>query len=163
MKTALIVVVVLLSLHLSLGSELKDGTGCELPKGSKIPVLIEHIGDDEIRVGLSKDLVQSKVELQLRKNGLNSVTADLHSPYYCYVNIGVVGNAFTISVDFDRRVTYEVNGLKFTRIASVYHKEGAGDGANGKYIINALLDSIDMLSNEIQKSFVDVPEKQAAK
>jgi hypothetical protein len=106
-------------------------------------------------LGLTEDLIRSKAELQLRRNGVPVGAREdaLASGIYLYVKCGVTGKAFALNIDFHRDVIYSVDGNLHSVNASTYHKGGQGThGGDASYVIQALTDIIDMFSNDFLRA-----------
>ena len=66
-------------------------SGVELPKNSTVPVLVENVRPKEEEVGLTKEFILSKVQLELRKNGITPEDGSLSERgFFIYVNISVI-------------------------------------------------------------------------
>ena len=124
--------------------------GVELPKGAAISVVVNSLTEAAIKAGLNDNSVQARVELQLRRNGIN---VQKESDGFISVSINVVGSAFWIQTKFHRIVTYEVNGQEFHTCAATYDKGIIGTfGSDSEFIMQSVLNHIDILSNEILKA-----------
>lgn len=68
----------------------------------------------------------SKVELQLRRNGVPVRTEEDSFAFgvYLYVDVGVTGRAFSLGIDFYRRVCYLVGEDLHAGYASTYRLGG---------------------------------------
>ncbi len=143
--------VVVLSAHHLLAVE--PGTGVELPKGAPIPVLVEHVPPDAEKFGLTREYIRTQVDLRLRRNGLTPKEST-NEDYYVYINVNVVGPAFSWRVGFTRVVYYRVEGKWYRGGADTYSKGGMGTHARGReFIMDSVLAGLDTLCNEIHKSF----------
>jgi hypothetical protein len=154
MKTLVLLTLVLVA---AFGQAIADtGTGVELPRDAPIPILME-ISKGAEELGLTEDYVRSKVELQLRRNGLKPTNQPRSQVgwHSIYVNINVTGPAFSWEISFWRPVYYEVNGKQYSQIAKTYVQSGDGThGRNREFILSTVLSGgIDVLSNNILKSW----------
>ena len=161
MKITLMVLMVLLSMCSSYGQQ--EATGCELQKGAEIPIIFEKVSEKANSMGLSDEFLKNKVELQFRRNGLKPTYNTRDYNYFCHIYVHVVASAVSIRVEFNRGVKYWVKSREFHKDATVYQSlsTGSHNGEKEK-IVTALLDHIDLLSNEILKSSIDIPETKDA-
>lgn len=153
MRTTIFVILALLWCWSSVAAD----TGLEVEPGTKIYVLTEYLDGDEARsIGLTKDLITSKVELQLRRNGISVGTREegLVSGVYLYVNVGVTGQAFAVSVEFKRKLVYPVDGKIYSVFATTYDQGSLGIyGSRGSnFILENLLKLIDIYSNDFLRA-----------
>lgn len=137
------------------GTSMAD-TGVELPKNSPIPIVVEQLSKDALDIGLTEDLIRSKVELQFRRNGIQPAAGDPKSiakGYFVYVRVSVAKSVFALDIGFHRNVTYTVLGQDYSTGATTYDKSAIGvHGGDSSYVISKLLEGVDLLSNEILKS-----------
>ncbi len=134
---------------------LTAGTGLEVLPGTKIPVVIERLDDECEKLGLICDLIKSKVELQLHRNGITVCNKEdqTKSDVYLYVQCNVKSNAFSIKIHFNRIMYYWVGKNKHIVVASPYHKDVVGiHGFDREFIIQGLIDLVDIFSNDFIKS-----------
>ena len=86
--------------------------GLEVPTGTKIYVMVEDLADanDAKEIGLTRDLIQSKVEIQLRKNGISvgMLKENVTPNVILYVSVLVVEKAYFFNIEFYRKVAYLV-------------------------------------------------------
>ena len=89
-------------------------------------LVVEDLGDDASRIKLTGESIQATVESRLRSARLY---ASPHMDTYLYVNINVVGNAYSMSLSFKKLVEdpYSINLFPATtwRIGGT----GTGDAA----------------------------------
>jgi len=91
-----------------------------------VHVLIEILGQDEIRDGLTADLILKDVELRLRKNGITVLTEAGMRIYpgnpLLYINTNfrkmknVSAYVYSLSIEFDQNVTFERNKLSMRAV-----------------------------------------------
>ncbi|MCB2168431.1 MAG: hypothetical protein KQI78_12285 [Deltaproteobacteria bacterium] len=129
-----------------------EGTGLETGGNKNISFLVEGLSDDTRKVGLTKDLIKAKVELQLRKNGLKgSDDADLNG--FLYVNVNAIEGAYSIIILYKRPVTYTVGSESFDVVGDVWSKSSVGNhGGSSDFIIKWVLRYIDVFSAEYLKA-----------
>lgn len=132
-----------------------DDRGLMVDSGTRVYVMVEVLSDDAKAIGLTEELITSKVELQLRRNGVpvGSEQEALASGTFLDVNCGVTGKAFALNVDFNREVSYLVDGKLRSVIASTYHKGARGThGGDSRNVMQLLTDIIDVFSNDYLRS-----------
>ncbi len=146
----IITVVVFLQIAPSISS-LEEGTGLETGGDMRVYVIVAR------KIGLTRQLIQSKVELQLRRNGITPTTAEasLELGYYLYINVNVIDSSSSTSVEFIRIVTYIVDDKIYKITAATWTKGSVVTHSNAKIVIDQLLDDIDIFCNE----FLSVNEK----
>jgi hypothetical protein len=103
-------------------------------------------------IGLTRDAVKTKTELRLRSVGLKPVDASATS-HFLYVHVYVTGGAFSIQVEFDRKVSWTLpNGEKVFGFAGVWNQPGAGThGGSSTYVLNNLDQTLDTFLNAYLK------------
>jgi len=104
----------------------------------RIKVVVEGLSNDAREWGLSKSLIQSKVEQTLL--GFNLEPSD-DEPYlkgYLYVNVSLVGSAYNVAVVYERPV--EIPQQSGYIYATVWDNTGTGiDTTRDKYEILSYL------------------------
>ena len=108
-------------------------------------LVIEDLNDDAKEIGLTKDRVQNLIESRLRsariyKDGSAYLPITFTRPYL-YVNINVVGRAFSVSLEFKKPVTdeYEHAGL-----APTWDVSSTGThGKDPRFIVSVLSELMD--------------------
>lgn len=145
MRLAIVALVILFAP----GVASSEDSGLEVDSGIRIYVLIEDLDEDAKAIGLTKELVAGRVELQLRRNGVPVGTREdsFASGVCLYVDCGIIGKAFALSIDFNRDVFYRVGDEVHSLTASAYNNGvlGTHDG-NCRDVIQALTDIIDLFS-----------------
>ena len=138
---------------LCMATVLAQSSGLEVPVGSKVYVVVEILAPDAAAMGLSREIILNKCELQLRRNGisLGKRGDGLASGFHLYVNCGITGTAFANSLEFKRMVSYSVGSSKHAVMATTYNTGGQGIASEGSFVLQNLLDSIDVFSNEFIK------------
>ena len=128
-------------------------SGLKVEDHESLIVTIEGLNDTNRNKGLSKELIQAKVEIQLRQNGINPVAAPKYEDGYLCVYVNIAGSAYSVDVEFKRRVRYSCNGNTYEAIASVWETGGTGTyGKDPSLIIQNLADLIDIFINDYIKA-----------
>ena len=132
-------------------------SGVELPKNAPVPVLVENVRPKEDDLGLTREFILSKVELELRRNGITPEDGSVSDRgYFIYINVSVTGDAYAWEVSFGRQIEYDVKGKKYRRLSHTYSKEGYGtygvESEARNVIMNEVISAVDILSNKILES-----------
>ncbi|MBA7493390.1 hypothetical protein ES702_03948 [subsurface metagenome] len=130
---------------------LELGTGLETGGDMRVCIAVETMSEDARQTNLSRELIKSKVELQLRRNGITPTdyATGIELGYFLYININIVGSAFGERIAFCRRVTYMVGNKRYEMLATTWHKGATGRYAdNPRLLIDDLLDDIDIFCSE---------------
>jgi hypothetical protein len=128
-------------------------SGLKVKDHESLNVTIEGLSDENRRKGLSKELIQAKIELQLRQYGINPTTAPRYEDGYLCIYVNIAGSAYSVDVEFKRRVRYSCNGNTYESIASVWETGGTGIyGRDPSLIIQNLADLIDIFINDYIKA-----------
>ncbi|MBT3193124.1 MAG: hypothetical protein HN341_11270 [Verrucomicrobia bacterium] len=129
--------------------------GLEVESGTKVFVVTEDLSDYAKEIGLTKELITNKVELQLRRNRIPVVTQKESdaSSVYLYVNVNVMRRAFSYAVEFNRKVFYRVDGTLYSLKATTYTRGGVGThGGDRNYLLQNVIDKVDQFSNDYLRS-----------
>ena len=127
------------------------GTGLETGGDKRIYVMVEPMSDKSKKIGLTENLLKTKVGLRLRQNGLVPVDemTSFELGYYLYVNTFVVGSAYYWDVTFMRMVEFSVDDKLYWTMGGAWESTGLGTHASDvKNIFEAALDSVDIFCNE---------------
>jgi hypothetical protein len=125
------------------------GSGLEVEEYRNLPVVIEKPSPDAYHIGLNESVVLNEVQLRLRSSGITPMWPSADNLEYLYVNIGVVGAAFYISVSLKRLVTYSVGVKPHSVFAPTWSTETGGThGYNAVFILSNLDLVLDKFLNE---------------
>lgn len=128
-------------------------SGLEIENPRRMDVVIEGTDEGGQKNGLSADLIRAKVELYLRRNNIIPNAKPEYKDGYLYVNINIVGKAFSCTVEFKRKVNYVVKGRTYEILATVWSDSGTGThGSDTSFIFQHLSDGLDMFVNEYLKA-----------
>ena len=141
----------LLGSGLSLAQEPGVYDKSEVLKGiSSFEVVVEQLHKDSNDIGLTKDRLITVTELKLRREGLLS-SGGLLSPYV-YINVNVVGVAFSISLEIHDMVQL-VRDPSIIKTASTWDTSTTGThGGDPEYIVTALNKLLDIFLNDYYKA-----------
>ncbi len=121
----------------SVVAQVEQGTGLEVENYREVTVVVETLGPDAASIGLTSERIKNRAELRLRGAGLTLI--DLSLGGYLYVNINIVGNAFSILIGFERLIYYQVNDQVYLTSARTWISGGAGThGESATYILDAI-------------------------
>ncbi len=99
-------------------------------------LLIEYLSPGAAEIGLTREQLQAAVESRLRAARLYTEDRDLSAAAYLYVNVNVGTTAFSISLEYNKRVTDA-----FGRIGSAAMWDQGATGTHGgeaSYIVGLL-------------------------
>ena len=109
------------------------GNECE-----PIGLLVEPVGQAETRMGLTQQRIITTVRSRLRAARLYQ---ERIGPYL-YVNIQVVGSAFSVRLAFNKPLSDSVSGEK--NLAVTWDRQSLGQADDGDYVIARLSRLTDM-------------------
>lgn len=125
-------------------------SGLEIDGYKTIRIVVEQTSDDAIEMGLTQDLIQTKVNLQLRRNGITP-TSDITKVGYVYVYVNVIGNGFICQVQFERIVTYtrsHTSRFTFETFGTTWDNTVFGThGGSTRSVLDCMADSLDLFIN----------------
>ena len=111
-----------------------------------LPLAIEPFIHDEAEIGLTEERIQTIAESRLRAARLyhdSGLAAVLRADHYLYVNVLVVGNAFSFNVGYRKKLHDEKSGM--SNFAQTWSTGGAGThGRDAGYILQSLSENMDM-------------------
>ena len=97
-----------------------------------IALLVEQVGREEVRMGLTQDNITTTVRSQLRAARLYRSRI---GPYL-YVNIQVVGAAVSVRLKFNKPLSDPISGQQ--QIATTWDKSLLGHGLEAEYVLSRL-------------------------
>jgi hypothetical protein len=154
MKNAVLYLLFLIIFHqATTQSKIPLATGLEVENPKYIPIFVNEIIGTE-QIGLTKDMVQTRCELVLRKYGITS--KDTLNNVLIAVNIGVTGRAFGVEIDFIRPMNYVVAGKWYmcadckTWIGTTYGIVPEPDGKT--FVLDNLETNLEDFVNKFQKA-----------
>ena len=137
-----------------------ETTGLEVSDASSVPVVID-LDDEAEKIGLSKDMIEARVNAVLRRNGLKPLEGKpAVRDYFYYVQVGLSGNASVINVCFSRRVTFNDGIRERHTLADTWKRGirlGLGDiGSDPSKITDSIVDEVsrstEVFANEFLKA-----------
>jgi hypothetical protein len=77
-------------------------------------VVVESVDEDGGKIGITAELIRAKAELQLKRNGVISVTKNDANitDGFLYIRISMIRNVYILNVQFQRLVIYIINNEK---------------------------------------------------
>ena len=127
----------------------EDGSGLEAPSGSKVYVIVERVSIEAEQLGLTKEFIKSKAELQLHRNGIpiGSLEESHQAGFYLDVNVHVTKYSFSINLSLNRNVYYYVGDKIYSTLGTTYKWSGTGNhGLKWETVIQGLNERIDAFS-----------------
>lgn len=124
-------------------------TGLEIGNHKEVYVLVEDLSQSALDIGLTESKIKSRVNVRLRQVGLRPVD---QRAGYLYINISVVGAAFSTNLSFYRVVNFKVEGVEYLAQAIIYRQVTTGThGRDSEYIIS----SLDRLLDQFLSDYLD--------
>jgi hypothetical protein len=120
-----------------------------ISNASSVGVLIEDLTDDGKKLGLSKDIIEARVNAVLRKNGLKPVEATDH---FYYVQVSVYGVAFAVKVSFVRGVTFNDGIRERFTLADTWERAYLGTYSSQR--MDSILDQVSTLTEQFANEFL---------
>jgi hypothetical protein len=134
------------------GAQTWSDSGLETANYKYVAVVVEGLSADAGSIGLTKERIRTRVELKLRSAGLTPSNDVNKNNAYLYVNIGVIRNAYNISVEYKRLVDFTTGNLRYQKMATTQNFSNAGmHGNDAAYIMNVLNILLDRFLNEYLK------------
>ena len=107
--------------------------GCE-----PIDLVVENLTEDAAEIGLTKERIQTLAESRLLAARLYDADGGTH----LYVNVNVVGRAFSEGLDYKKRLYDSVTGLSFR--TTTWNDDGVGThGGDAGYIMQIVSERLD--------------------
>lgn len=104
---------------------------------------VESLSKGEVQIGLTKEKIEISVRSRLRAARLY----DMSTVPFLYVNVHVVGRAFSSSVEYNKIVTDHATGEKSA--AATWSTHGTGThGGDAGYILSAIAEYMDRFIDE---------------
>jgi len=116
-----------------------------------VDLQVEDLPKDAVEMGLTKEVITNIVRSRLRQAQIYS--SDDTLPHYLYVNVHVVGQAFSIDIHYGKMVEDPVSGMR--GLATTWDTAGAGQhGGESTYIRSWISNYTDEFIDE----YLDVNE-----
>ncbi len=150
-------ILLLLLISAPAGAQPVSESGLETANYKYVAVGVERLTADEHKIGLTKDRIQTCVELRLRSAGLTPGNDSSKNATVLYVNINVQGDAFNIAVKYKRWVDFTTGDRRYGYVATMWDADGAGTyGTLGAAFI---MNSLDGLLDEFLNAYLKVNQK----
>ncbi len=134
------------------GAQTWSDSGLETAKYKYIFIILERLGSEASNIGLTFDSIYTRVELRLRSAGLTPDIEGKNDDSYLYVNVFVVGAAYTVAVRYERRVIFTAGDQQYIYYSPTWESASIGTHARSRvYIMNALDQQLDKFLNEYLK------------
>ena len=122
-----------------------------------MPVVVEDLLSPEAeKLGLTRELVEARVNSTLRKSGIKPLDPDdKRSPtaYFLNVRVSIVGSAFSINLFFCRRVSYTDGHAQYVKLADTWKRGITGDLPSGhQHILDLVGEKTELFANEFLKA-----------
>ena len=104
-------------------------------------LLVERLSDRAAAIGLTKQSLQAAAESRLRAARLYTESSVRSDSAFLYVNVNVVGQAWSISVRYEKMVT---DAFGVSRTATTWQVGSTGmHGGDAGYIVSNLSQHLD--------------------
>jgi len=114
-----------------------------------LAVLVEKLLEDETKIGLTQEEIQATAEMRLRREGIiigNNITDPC-----LYINITVIGSAYSIRVEMREGATLTRIPIPFT-VTTWYAESTGTHGGNSNSITIALQERLSGFVNDYYKA-----------
>ena len=112
-------------INLSHGQIKWSDNGLEVDNHEEVQVIIENLSPAALNIGLTKDRIESRVNIRLRQVNLRPVT-DSDRLSHLYINFTVIDQSYNIQLNFVRVVSYNAGDVEYYTPASVYSRLFSG-------------------------------------
>ncbi len=147
------VILLLLLISAPAGAQIASESGLETANYKYIAVVVEDLSADAGSIGLTKDRIQTRVELRLRSAGLTPGNDSSKNDAFLYVFVSVEGAAVNISVQYQRWVDFTTGDRRYRRLAATWQSASTGTHSRrAAFIINGLDRALDKFLNEYLKA-----------
>ena len=148
-----IVLIVVLLISAPAGAQTWSESGLETANYKYVAVSVEALPAAARSIGLTKDRIQTRVELRLRSAGLTPGNDSTKNNTNLYVNINIVGGAFNVAVRYNRLVNFTTGNRVYSYTAATWNSASAGThGGDAAFIMNWLDSLLDEFLNEYLKA-----------
>ena len=146
-------ILLLLLISAPAGAQPESKSGLETANYKYVAVGVERLTADEHKIGLTKDRIQTRVELRLRSAGLTPGKASSKNETYLYVRVKLGGSAYSAAVEYKRQVVFITGNRRYRYLATTWESASIGTHARSRvYIMNALDQNLDKFLNAYLKA-----------
>lgn len=134
------------------------GNGLELGAADSMPVVVEDLSPEAEKRGLTRGLIEARVNSVLRKSGIKPFDPtgdDKRGPtaYFLNIRVSIVGSALSINLFFTRRVSYTDGHAQFVMLADTWKRGITGDLPSGnQHILDLVGEKTELFANEFLKA-----------
>ena len=116
-------------------------------------IVVEDLSQAEKDLGLTRERIQTKVELRLRQAGIRP-RSQIGPSHYVYVRVSALGAMFHVDVKFDRFAEFTLpNGESYSMFVTTWTSSAMGThGRDSEYIIGIVDQGLDEFLNEYPKA-----------
>lgn len=125
-------------------------SGLEVSNYKSLGLLIESLPEYAKKMGLMKENIQTRCELQLRQAGIRPTP---EKDEYLYVNIALTDESYNISLSLERPVYFKANGMVHITTGSTWVYGAIGSyGNRAEYLLKSIEKVIAVFINEYLKN-----------
>ncbi len=141
MKRAILLLLLISALA---GALTQSASGLETANYKYVTVLVEDVSADARSIGLTRDLIQTRVELRLRSAGLTPSKDITKNRVFLYVQVNVQRDTFSTSVEYQRLVESPTGNRRYRYFATTWTSDNTGTHARDTAsLMNALDQNLD--------------------
>lgn len=122
---------------------------------AEVWLLVEGLREKADEIGLTKDAIEISARSRLR--GARIYRKDASHSYYLYVNVNVVGRAFSVNVEYGKRF-YDAESGIFGR-AVTWDTGSTGTYSSSNYILGSVGRHVDKFIDEYLRVNAEACEK----
>ncbi len=146
-------ILLLLLISAPVGAHTRSDNGLETANYKYVAVMVVGLDAEARSIGLTRDRIQTRAELRLRSAGLTPGNDFSKNGTALHVNVNVIGDAFSIAVEYKRRVEFTTGNRRYRHVAMAWDSgtTGTHSRTGAVYIMNALDRQLDKFLNAYLK------------
>ncbi len=146
-------ILLLLLISAPAAAHTRSDNGLETANYKCVAVVIEGLDADAGEIGLTKDRIQTRVKLRLRSAGLTPGNDFSKNRTALHVNVNVIGDAFSIAVEYKRWVEFTTGNRRYRHVAITWDSgtTGTHSRTGAAFIMNSLDRQLDKFLNAYLK------------
>jgi len=131
-----------------------EGTGMELSNYQQPGVLVEQLGVEAKKLALTEKMILEAVKFKLKQANLEPIVlnkdAESYGDAYIYVNVSLVGVAFTVTLALNRTVLYKTGDTYYVLNSNpTWIRSITGTHANNrKFVLQSVSKILDVFLDE---------------
>ena len=132
----------------------EEGTGMELANYQQPGILVEQLSGEAKKLALTEKMIEAAVIFKLKQAELEpralNKDADSYGDAYIYVNVSLVGVAFTVTLALNRTVLYKTGDTYYVLNSNpTWIRSITGTHANNrKFVLQSVSKILDVFLDE---------------